>query len=105
MRERDQRRQEVFVPLSHPPGPRASRFRRGDGHHWRRGAEGAFLRTGHLPHSDGCYVRAYLTAASEAWVDGHVHAFAFFGAVPQSIVYDNDRCLVAKILPDGTCSD
>jgi transposase len=22
--------------------------------------------------------------------------------VPQSIVYDNDRCLVAKILPDGT---
>jgi len=39
---------------------------------------------------------------AEAWVDGHVHAFAFFGAVPQSIVYDNDRCLVAKILPDGT---
>ena len=36
------------------------------------------------------------------WVDGHIHAFAFFGAVPQSIVYDNDRCLVAKILPDGT---
>lgn len=22
--------------------------------------------------------------------------------MPQSIVYDNDRCLVAKILPDGT---
>jgi hypothetical protein len=39
---------------------------------------------------------------AEAWVDGHVHAFAFFGAVPRSIVYDNDRCLVAKILPDGT---
>lgn len=30
------------------------------------------------------------------------HAFAFFGAVPQSILYDNDRCLVARILPDGT---
>jgi transposase len=38
---------------------------------------------------------------AEAWVDGHIHAFAFFGAVPQSIVYDNDRCLVAKILPNG----
>jgi len=38
---------------------------------------------------------------SEAWVDGHIHALAFFGAVPQSIVYDNNRCLVAKILPDG----
>jgi transposase len=55
-----------------------------------------------LPQSDGCYVRAYPAAVAEAWVDGHIHAFAFFGAVPQSIVYDNDRCLVAKILPDGT---
>ena len=26
----------------------------------------------------------------------------FFGKVPRSIVYDNDRCLVAKIMPDGT---
>jgi transposase len=39
---------------------------------------------------------------SEAWVDGHVHAFAFFGRVPQSVLYDNVRCVVAKILPDGT---
>ena len=30
------------------------------------------------------------------------HAFAFFGKVPASVLYDNDRCLVAKILPDGT---
>ena len=35
-------------------------------------------------------------------MDGHVHAFAFFGRVPQSVLYDNDRCLVARILPDGT---
>lgn len=35
-------------------------------------------------------------------MDGHVHAFRFFGAVPNSILYDNDRCLVAKIEPDGT---
>ena len=41
-------------------------------------------------------------ANSEAWLDGHVHAFAFFGAVPQSVLYDNDRCLVARILPDGS---
>jgi transposase len=50
-----------------------------------------------LPHSDACYVRAYPAATTEAWLDGHVHAFAFFGAVPQSILYDNDRCLVARI--------
>ncbi len=27
--------------------------------------------------------------------------WSFFGAVPQSVLYDNDRCLVAKIMPDG----
>jgi hypothetical protein len=55
-----------------------------------------------LPHSDACYIRAYPAATSEAWVDGHVHAFGFFGRVPVSVLYDNDRCLVAQILPDGT---
>ena len=35
-------------------------------------------------------------------LDGHVCAFAFFGGVPQSILYDNDKSLVARILPDGT---
>ena len=25
-------------------------------------------------------------------MDGHVHAFAFFARVPQSVLYDNDRC-------------
>lgn len=55
-----------------------------------------------LPYSDACFVRAYPAATAEAWVDGHVHAFGFFGKVPLSVLYDNDRCLVAKILPDGT---
>jgi hypothetical protein len=35
-------------------------------------------------------------------MDGHVYAFAFFGGVPQSVLCDNDRCLVSKIQPDGT---
>ena len=26
----------------------------------------------------------------------------FFGDVPQSILYDNDKCLVSRILSDGT---
>ena len=34
-------------------------------------------------------------------MDGHNRAFAFFGGVPQSILYDNDKCLVSRILPDG----
>ena len=43
-------------------------------------------------------------------MDGHVHAFAFFGGVPHSILYDSEEgqktiggsCLVSKILADGT---
>ena len=38
-----------------------------------------------LPHSDAYFVRAYPAATAEAWMDGHVRAFAFFGRVPQSI--------------------
>ena len=41
-------------------------------------------------------------AATEAWLDGHNRAFVFFGGVPQSILYDNDKCLVSRILSDGT---
>ena len=55
-----------------------------------------------LPHSDACFVAAYPAATAEAWLDGHNAAFAFFGGVPQSILYDNDKCLVSRILPDGT---
>ena len=54
-----------------------------------------------LPHSDACFVSAYPAATAEAWLDGHNRAFAFFGGVPQSILYDNDKRLVARILPDG----
>jgi transposase len=94
-------RQEMFVPLAHPPGHAQADF--GEAMVVIGGVEQkAHFFVLDLPHSDACYVRAYPAAVAEAWVDGHVHAFAFFGAVPQSIVYDNDRCLVAKILPDGT---
>jgi hypothetical protein len=54
-----------------------------------------------LPHSNACFVCAYPAATVEAWLDGHNRAFAFFGGVPQSILYDNDKCLVSRILPDS----
>ncbi|MCK9514286.1 MAG: IS21 family transposase [Pigmentiphaga sp.] len=101
MRDRERRGQEMFVPLAHPAGHGQADF--GEAVVVIGGVEQkAHFFVLDLPHSDGCYVRAYPAAVAEAWVDGHIHAFAFFGAVPQSIVYDNDRCLVAKILPDGT---
>ena len=101
IREHRRRGREMFVPLHHPPGHAQADF--GEATVVIGGVE----RTAHffafdLPHSDASFVRAYPAATAEAWVDGHVHAFAFFGRVPQSVLYDNDRCLVARILPDGT---
>ena len=85
------------MPLTHPPGHGQADF--GEA----RAVIGGVARKAHffvfdLPHSDACYVRAYPAATAEAWIDGHVHAFAFFGGVPQSLLYDNDRCLVSRIL-------
>ena len=46
--------------------------------------------------------RPYPAEATEAFCAGHVAAFAFFGGVPASILYDNTRPAVARILGDGT---
>jgi transposase len=101
MREHQRRSREVFVPLDHRPGHAQADF--GEALVVIGGVEQkAHFFAFDLPHSDACYVRAYPAATAEAWMDGHVHAFAFFGRVPLSVLYDNDRCLVARILPDGT---
>ena len=101
VRERRLRRREIFVPLSHPPGHAQADFGEADaiiaGVKYRAHF---FVMT--LPHSDACFVAAYPAATTEAWLDGHNRAFVFFGGVPQSILYDNDKCLVSRILPDGT---
>jgi transposase len=39
---------------------------------------------------------------TEAFLDGHVSGFAFFGYVPQSVLYDNTRIAVKKITGDGS---
>lgn len=91
----------MFVPLAHPPGQAQADF--GEAIVVIGGVEQkAYFFVMDLPHSDACFVRACPAATAEAWMDGHVHAFTFFGGVPQSVLYDNDRCLVSKILPDGT---
>ena len=101
VRDHERRHREMFVPLAHPPGHAQADF--GEAMVVIGGVEQkAYFFAFDLPHSDAPYVRAYPAAVAEAWVDGHVHAFAFFGKKPLSILYDNDRCLVAKILPDGT---
>ena len=100
VREHRRRTREMFVPLSHPAGHAQCDL--GEALVVIGGVE----RKAHcfvldLPHSDGCYVKAYPAETTEAFLDGHVSAFAFLGGVPQSILYDNTKLAVAKILGDG----
>jgi len=92
--------QEMFIPLTHRPGHAQVDFGQADGF-----IAGKKVRFHYfcmdLPHSDGCFVKAYPTEDTEAFLDGHVSAFAFFGGVPLSILYDNTKIAVAKILGDG----
>jgi transposase len=95
-----QRAQEMFVPLVHPPGHAQVDF--GEA----LAVIGGVERKIHffafdLPHSDACFVVAYPQERSEAFCDGHVLAFTFFGGVPKSILYDNTKIAVARILGDG----
>ena len=38
----------------------------------------------------------------EVFLEGHNHAFAYFQGVPRTILYDNTKLAVARILGDGT---
>lgn len=51
-----------------------------------------------MPHSDAVFVKRYPTETTEVFYNGHVPAFAFFGPVPQSILYNNTKIAVARIL-------
>jgi transposase len=95
-----QRSQEMFVPLAHPPGHAQADF--GEAIGIIGGVERKiYFLAFDLPHSDACFVAAYPAETTEAFCDGHVRAFAFFGGVPQSILYDNSKIAVARILGDG----
>ena len=99
-REHRRRTQEMFVPLSHAPGHAQCDF--GEALAVIGGVEQkAHYFVIDLPHSDGCFVKAYPAETTEAFLDGHVSAFAFLGGVPQSILYDNTKLAVARILGDG----
>ena len=95
------RAQEAFVPLVHPPGHAQVDF--GEAVAVIAGETvGVHFFCLDLPHSDACFVKAYPAETTEAFLDGHVSAFAFFGGVPRSVLYDNTKLAVARILPDGT---
>ena len=85
VRERRRQSREMFVPLSHPPGQAQCDF--GEALVVIGGVEQkAHCFVLDLPHSDGCLVKAYPAETTEAFLDGHVSAFAFLGGVPRSIL-------------------
>ena len=89
VRENRRQTREMLVPLSHPPGHAQCDF--GE----------ALVVIGGVRRKAHCFVKAYPSETTEAFLEGHVSAFAFLGGVPQSILYDNTRLAVAKILGGG----
>ena len=92
---------EMFVPLEHPAGDAQADF--GEA----MVVIGGVKRKAHylvvdLPQSDDCFVMAFPAETTEAFLEGHNHAFAYFGGVPRTILYDNTKLAVARILGDGT---
>jgi hypothetical protein len=90
----------MFVPLRHDPGHAQVDF--GEALAVIGGVEQKIhFFAMDLPHSDACLVQAYPAESSEAFCEGHNVSFEFFGGVPSSILYDNLKLAVARILGDG----
>jgi transposase len=94
------RQKEVFVPLTHPPGEAQADF--GEALVVIGGVEqkGHFLCID-LPHSDDSFVMMFPAENTEAFLEGHNQAFAYFQGVPQTILYDNTAIAVKEITGDG----
>lgn len=91
-------RREVFVPLVYAPGELAevdffevlvdvAGVRRK-----------AWMFVMRMMSSGTDFVGLYDRQDQPSFLDGHVRAFAFFGAVPQRIAYDNLKAAVSRIL-------
>jgi transposase len=88
---------EVFIPLAHPPGEAQVDFGEAEIHLDGQPTKVAlFVMT--LPYSDAIFVVSFPRECTEAFLEGHLRAFAFLGGVPRRISYDNSRIAVAKIL-------
>jgi transposase len=94
------RHKEVFVPLTHPPGDAQADF--GEALAVVDGVEQkAHFLCVDLPHSDDAFVMAFPAENTEAFCEGHAQAFAYFGGVPRTMLYDNTGIAVAEITGDG----
>jgi transposase len=93
----NQSHQEVFLPLSHPPGEAQVDF--GEATIRLAGQEtkvALFVMT--LPYSGAIFIQAFPRECTETFLEGHRRAFEFFGGVPKRISYDNSAIAVIEVL-------
>jgi len=94
---RKQAPREVFMPLTQPPGEAQVDFGHALACIGGRLTKVVFFVMS-LVHSDAMFVMAFPRECTEALLEAHVAAFAFFGLVPKRISYDNMKMAVTKIL-------
>lgn len=97
-RELGLNRVEVTIPQTHQPGAEAEV----DFGEFYASIDGAQVKCHmfvmRLSHSGRAFHVAYATQAQEAFLDGHVRAFAHFGGVPAVVRYDNLRPAVVRVM-------
>jgi transposase len=100
VRLEQQRSQEMFVPLTHAPGTAQADF--GEALAVIAGVElKAHYLAMDLPHSDDIFVMAFPAETTEAFLEGHVQAFAYWGEgaregllrLPLAMEFANNRPL------------
>jgi transposase len=97
VRDWKQRHQEVFLPLSHPPGEAQVDF--GEATITLAGQPtkvALFVLT--LPYSGAIFIQAFPRECTETFLEGHRWAFEHFGGVPRRISYDNSAIAVIEVL-------
>ncbi|WP_378939863.1 IS21 family transposase [Metabacillus herbersteinensis] len=96
--KRKKKLQEVFIPLDFQLGHQFQ-FDWGEADIILQGrTQRVFLFCIQLSASRLRFVRAYIHEKQEAFLDGFVHAFEFFGGVPTEGLFDNLKTAVVKIL-------
>ena len=103
MRAWKQSHQEVFLPLSHPPGEAQVDF--GEATIRLAGQEtkvALFVMT--LPYSGAIFIQAFPRECTETFLEGHRRAFEYFGGVPRRISYDYvPRHIIDVLCPGPLC--
>lgn len=97
-RELDLERRDVAIVAHHPPGEEAQvDFGQADAFIGGQKVRVALFEL-RLSHSGVAVHIAYGSEGQEAFLEGHVIAFARLGGVPARIRYDNAKALVARVL-------